>query len=64
VLGSEATGLSKVWVDVEINTVNIPMYGLADSLNISNAAAVLFYEAQRQRLQKPVGPLAGQAPCA
>lgn len=64
VLGSEATGLSPVWVDAEINTVSIPMHGLADSLNISNAAAVLFYEAQRQRSQKLVGPVATQAPCA
>ena len=29
--------------------VRLPMHGLADSLNVSTAAAVLFYEALRQR---------------
>ena len=48
VLGTEATGISSAWKDV--NSVRIPMHGVADSLNVSASAAVLFYEAQRQRL--------------
>lgn len=51
VLGNEAEGLSETWRD-ETNGVLIPMLGVADSLNISNAAAILFYEARRQRGQK------------
>jgi len=49
VLGSEAAGLSDIWRNIEINSVRIPMHGLADSLNVSTTAAVLFYEALRQR---------------
>jgi TrmH family RNA methyltransferase len=56
VLGSEATGLSTVWDGTKIRSLRLPMQGVADSLNISSAAAVLFYEAQRQRLQKPMEP--------
>jgi TrmH family RNA methyltransferase len=49
VLGSEAEGLSDKWSGAEITPIGLPMRGLADSLNVSAAAAVLFYEAQRQR---------------
>jgi TrmH family RNA methyltransferase len=49
VLGSEAGGLSDTWRRVETHAVRLPMRGLADSLNVSTAAAVLFYEALRQR---------------
>jgi TrmH family RNA methyltransferase len=49
VLGSEATGLSKVWEQADITGVRLPMRGIADSLNVSTTAAVLFYEALRQR---------------
>ena len=56
VLGSEATGLSTVWDGAKIRSLRLPMQGVADSLNISSAAAILFYEAQRQRLQKPIEP--------
>ncbi len=49
VLGSEAAGLSDVWRGAEVTPVCIPMRGAADSLNVSTAAAVLFYEALRQR---------------
>jgi len=51
VLGSEADGLTSTWNRSEIRAVKIPMLGIADSLNVSNAAAILFYEARRQRLQ-------------
>lgn len=49
VLGSEARGLSDVWSGDEIKPVCIPMIGGIDSLNISTTAAVIFYEALRQR---------------
>lgn len=49
VLGSEATGLSDAWRGTDIIAVKLPMRGLADSLNVSTTAAVLFYEALRQR---------------
>jgi TrmH family RNA methyltransferase len=58
VLGSEAQGLSDRWRSKtpsatgpagEITAIKLPMLGVADSLNVSNTAAVLFYEALRQR---------------
>lgn len=49
VLGSEAHGLSTAWRDEPLVAVSIPMAGVADSLNVSVAAAVLLYEAVRQR---------------
>jgi TrmH family RNA methyltransferase len=49
VLGSEAAGLSDAWRDAQITSIKLPMHGTADSLNVSAAAAVLFYEALRQR---------------
>jgi RNA methyltransferase, TrmH family len=49
VLGSEAAGLSATWTGNDICAVHLPMRGAADSLNVSATAAVLFYEAQRQR---------------
>jgi TrmH family RNA methyltransferase len=49
VMGCESAGLSDIWNAPDIHAVKIPMLGLADSLNISNAAAILFYEARRQR---------------
>ncbi|MDO5553152.1 MAG: RNA methyltransferase [Planctomycetia bacterium] len=49
-LGCEADGLSERWRDQAyrefIHPVRLPMLGIADSLNISNAAAVLFYHAR------------------
>lgn len=49
VLGSEADGLSTLWRGDDIQAVRLPMLGAADSLNVSATAAVLFYEALRQR---------------
>lgn len=49
VLGSEAGGLSEAWAGSDIRAVRLPMLGAADSLNVSAAAAVLLYEAWRQR---------------
>jgi RNA methyltransferase, TrmH family len=50
VLGSEAEGLSAIWSVAHATAVRLPMRGAVDSLNVSAAAAILFYDAQRQRL--------------
>ena len=52
VLGSEAAGLSPIWTAGDIQAICLPMLGAADSLNVSGTAAVLFYEALRQRRQR------------
>jgi len=49
VLGPEATGLTPAWSGPWLTAVRLPMLGAADSLNVSATAAVLFYEALRQR---------------
>lgn len=49
VLGNEAAGLSAAWNAPEITAIRLPMFGIADSLNVSVTAAVIFYEALRQR---------------
>ena len=49
VLGSEADGLSPTWRDPRVTPIAIPMHGIADSLNVSIAAAIVLYEAVRQR---------------
>jgi TrmH family RNA methyltransferase len=49
VLGSEAEGLSDAWRGPDVEGIRLPMFGVADSLNVSAAGAVLLYEAWRQR---------------
>jgi TrmH family RNA methyltransferase len=49
VLGSESSGLTSIWNSPDITAIRLPMLGAADSLNVSAAAAVIFYEALRQR---------------
>jgi TrmH family RNA methyltransferase len=49
VLGSEAHGLTAAWSGNDVTAVRLPMRGRVDSLNVAAAAAVLFYEARRQR---------------
>ncbi len=49
ILGSEANGLTDTWTGDGVTVIMLPMLGIADSLNVSVAAAVLFYEARRQR---------------
>jgi len=56
VLGSEAEGLSQNWIGDDIQAIRLPMHGVADSLNVSVTAAVLFYEVLRQRSH-------GSVPC-
>lgn len=52
VLGSEAEGLSDAWRSDAVQPVSIPMAGAADSLNVSVAAAVIVFEARRQRVAR------------
>ncbi len=49
VLGSEAHGLDETWSGSDVTAVRVPMLGVVDSLNVSATAAILFYEALRQR---------------
>lgn len=49
VVGTEATGLSNEWRDAATKNIIIPMQGEIDSMNVSVAAAVLIFEAKRQR---------------
>lgn len=49
VVGSEGVGLSPAILAACDEAVAIPMHNGVDSLNVSNAAAVFLYEAQRQR---------------
>ena len=49
VMGTEATGLTDVWRQAADAHIRIPMLGRLDSLNVSVSAAILLYEAVRQR---------------
>ncbi len=49
VMGSEATGLTTAWRKAANRHIRIPMLGQMDSLNVSTSAAILVYEAVRQR---------------
>ena len=42
VLGSEAQGLTSHWSGDDVRAIRLPMLGVADSLNVSAVAAVLF----------------------
>jgi len=49
VFGTEADGLSKEWIIKADKIIKIPMLGRIDSLNVSNAVAIMTFEAVRQR---------------
>jgi TrmH family RNA methyltransferase len=49
VMGTEATGISDVWIRHSDANIIIPMQGKIDSMNVSTAAAVVVFEARRQR---------------
>ena len=49
VLGSELQGISDRTAEVATKCLKIPMQGLVESFNVSVAAALILYEAQRQR---------------
>lgn len=50
VMGTESTGLTDQWRHAADAHIRIPMLGLVDSLNVSVSAAILMYEAVRQRM--------------
>ena len=49
VMGTESTGLSQAWRKAADAHIRIPMLGRLDSLNVSVSAAILLFEAVRQR---------------
>lgn len=49
VVGTEATGLTEEWRTEATQNIIIPMQGEIDSMNVSVAAAILIFEAKRQR---------------
>ena len=49
VMGTESTGLTNLWRDAADAHIRIPMLGSLDSLNVSVSAAILLFEALRQR---------------
>ncbi|MEM8763654.1 MAG: RNA methyltransferase [Bacteroidota bacterium] len=49
VVGTEATGLSDNWLQHSDSNIIIPMEGQIDSMNVSVSAAILIFEAKRQR---------------
>ena len=51
VMGTESTGLTDTWRKAADAHIRIPMLGKLDSLNVSVSAAILMYEAVRQRLE-------------
>jgi TrmH family RNA methyltransferase len=50
VVGSERHGLAAFWREAADVAVSIPMLGVADSLNVGHAAALLLYEALDQHI--------------
>ena len=49
VVGTESTGLSPQWIENSDQNLIIPMHGQIDSMNVSVSAAILIFEAKRQR---------------
>jgi TrmH family RNA methyltransferase len=49
VMGSEANGLSGAWLEGADQLIKIPMMGKIDSMNVSVSAAIVIFEAMRQR---------------
>jgi TrmH family RNA methyltransferase len=49
IMGSEAFGLTQKWLDEADELVKIPMNGKVDSMNVSASAAIVVFEALRQR---------------
>jgi tRNA (guanosine-2'-O-)-methyltransferase len=56
IFGNEQRGVSDEVLDICDQLINIPMFGMIESLNVSVAAAVVLYEATRQRLKKHFYP--------
>jgi TrmH family RNA methyltransferase len=49
IMGSEASGLSDKWLNGADELIRIPMMGKVDSMNVSASAAIVVFEALRQR---------------
>lgn len=49
IMGTESSGLSERWTNNSSQNIIIPMQGKIDSMNVSTAAAVVIFEASRQR---------------
>lgn len=49
ILGNEAEGLSDHWDARDVTPIKVPMLGVVDSLNVSVTAAIILFEARRQR---------------
>ena len=49
VVGTEATGLTTIFREEATQNINVPMQGKIDSMNVSVAAAIILFEAKRQR---------------
>jgi len=49
IMGAESTGLTPIWIDNTDQNIIIPMNGRIDSMNVSVSAAILIFEAKRQR---------------
>ncbi|EKE07927.1 MAG: hypothetical protein ACD_17C00451G0006 [uncultured bacterium] len=49
VVGTEQYGLTETWLRHADIQVRIPMFGVADSLNVASATTILLYEVIRQR---------------
>lgn len=49
VSGAEATGVTEIWQKHSDSNIIIPMFGSADSINVSVAVSIVLYEALRQR---------------
>lgn len=56
IMGTESTGLSCQWREAADAHIRIPMLGRLDSLNVSVSAAILMFEAVRQRETLSPGP--------
>ena len=49
IVGTEHDGLSGEWLKNSTQNIIIPMEGEIDSMNVSVSAAILIFEAKRQR---------------
>lgn len=59
VMGTESTGLTGRWRQAADAHIRIPMLGIADSLNVSVSAAILLFEAVRQRQTSAIDEVSG-----
>ncbi len=56
IVGPESEGLNTFWLAQADHSIQIPMHGQADSLNVSVSAAILIFEAVRQRKYNNLPP--------